>query len=192
MAAADDVASRPTKAFEASKLHNVVISQATPEEIPAIVDFTKVARAEIFPMIDQTSHDVQTARELAQFQQKYIDDPDGAFLIARVDGAIAASIAYVAYDGRFPYLNLAPGRTVEVIRLYVDPGIRRAGLASRVFAALEKTAKEAGIEQLYLHTHPFLPGAAMFWERHGFSVIHVDDDPVWQTIHMKLGLAAQQ
>ncbi|KAH6682132.1 acyl-CoA N-acyltransferase [Plectosphaerella plurivora] len=179
-------------ASRAPKLHNVLIRQATTEEIPAIVEFTRVARAEIFPMIDQASHEKQTARELAQFQQTYIDHPDGAFLIARVDGAIAASIAYVAYDGRFPYLDLAPTRTVEIIRLYVDPAIRRAGLASRVFVALEKTAREAGIEQLYLHTHPFLPGAATFWERHDFSVIHVDDDPVWQTIHMKLGLGAEK
>lgn len=173
---------------ERPNLPVISISQATPEEIPSIVDFTKVARAEIFPMIDAASHNKQTARELAQFQQTYIDHPDGAFLVAKIDGTIAASIAYVAYDGRFPYLDLAPGRTVEVIRLYVDPAFRRAGLASRLFDALEETAREAGIEQLYLHTHPFLPGAATFWERHGFAVIHVDDDPVWQTIHMRLNL----
>jgi hypothetical protein len=40
------------------------------------------------------------------------------------------------------------------------------------------------VEVLYLHTHPFLPGAIGFWERQGFAVVDVEDDPVWHTTHM--------
>jgi len=54
---------------------------------------------------------------------------------------------------------------------------------------LRGAAEQAGVECLYLHTHPFLPGAIAFWERQGFVVIDVEQDPVWQTTHMQLTLA---
>ena len=165
-----------------------IISHATRDEIPAIVKFTKIARTSMFPMIDASSHNKQAGKELATFQQTYLDQPEGAFLVAHVDGVLVATIAYVPYDGRFPYLQLGRERTVEVVRLYVDPKFRRTGLASRLFAALASTAAREGIEQLYLHTHPFLPGAISFWRKHGFSIIHVDQDPVWHTTHMKLSI----
>ena len=87
------------------------------------------------------------------------------------------------------YLQLDPNkRTVEVVKLFVEPTQRRAGIATRLFATIKAKALEEGIDQLYLHTHPFLPGAISFWERLGFSLLHIDDDPVWHTTHMKLSL----
>ncbi|KAF4468477.1 GNAT family acetyltransferase [Fusarium albosuccineum] len=160
------------------------IQPATPDEIPAIVDFVMTARADMFPMLDQTSHKQLAERELVSFQQTYLDHPEAAFLTARADGRLIATIGYVPYDHRFPQLEIEHKRVVEVIRLYVDPSWRRAGLASKLHAALEQTAHRAGIEQLYLHTHPFLPGAIRFWERQGFSIIQIEDDPVWHTTHM--------
>lgn len=165
-----------------------VISHATPDEIPAIVSFTTAARTNMFPMLDALSHDEHADRELASFQRKYLDHPDGAFLTAQVNGVLVATIAYVPYDYRFPQLSLGRGRVVEVVRLYVDPAFRRTGLASQLFAALAKTAWGRGIEELYLHTHPFLPGAIRFWEKNRFSIIDVEDDPVWHTTHMRLCL----
>ena len=165
-----------------------VISHATPNEVPAIVSFTRAARTNMFPMLDALSHDEHADRELATFQQTYLNHPDGAFLTAQIDGVLVATIAYVPYDYRFPQLSLGQGRVVEVVRLYVDPAFRRTGLASQLFAALAKTAWERRIEQLYLHTHPFLPGAIRFWEKKGFSIIDVEDDPVWRTTHMRLTL----
>ncbi|KAL2113204.1 hypothetical protein VUR80DRAFT_4911 [Thermomyces stellatus] len=165
-----------------------VVSHATPNDVPTIVNFTRAARIDMFPMVDALSHDEHANRELATFEQTYLDHPDGAFLIARVNGLLVATIAYVPYDYRFPQLHLGQGRTVEVVRLYVDPAFRRTGLASQLFAALAKTARERGVEQMYLHTHPFLAGAVRFWEKSGFSIMHVEDDPVWQTTHMKLTL----
>lgn len=163
-----------------------VISHATPDEIPDIVRFTKLARTAMFPKLDTISHSQHADRELAIFQKTYLDHPDGAYLVARVDGVLVATIAYVHYDYRFPHLHLGQERTVEVVRLYVEPAFRRTGLASRLFLTLEETARQQGIEQLYLHTHPFLPGAVSFWEKHGFRVMDVDEDPVWRTIHMRL------
>lgn len=169
-------------------VRNAVISHAAPDEIPAIVNFTHKARTDMFPMIDTQSHRQHANKSLATFQHTYLDHPHGAFLTARVDGVLVATIGYVPYDYRFSHLRLGEGHIVEVIRLYVDPEFRRTGLASRLFAALETTARERGICRLYLHTHPFLPGAVSFWERHGFYVIHQDSDPAWRTVHMSVGL----
>lgn len=169
-----------------------VVRHATPDDIPVIVNFNKIARTSMFPMLDSTSHNEQADRELATFQKIYLEDPDGAFFTARIDGVLVATIGYVHYDHRFPQLQLGQKRVVEVVRLYVDLALRRTGLVSRLFAALEKTARQKGIEQLYLHTHPFLPGAVSFWGKHGFSTLHVDHDPVWCTIHMRLFLDGRE
>ncbi|KAM5349758.1 hypothetical protein ACJ41O_006263 [Fusarium nematophilum] len=170
---------------------DISILSAKADEIPSIVDFVMAARADMFPMIDPASHVKQTERELANFQKTYLDHPEGAFLIARADGRLIATIAYLVYDGRFPELKLGHDRVVEVVKLYVDPAWRRAGLASKLVAALEQTARHAGIETLYLHTHPFLPGAITFWERQGFSLISIDDDPVWRTTHMSRAIGGK-
>ncbi|KAF4978235.1 hypothetical protein FZEAL_5340 [Fusarium zealandicum] len=160
------------------------IHRATPDEITAIMDFVMSARTDMFPMLDSTSHMQLAKRELVDFQHIYLDHPEGCFLTAWADKRLVATIGYVAYDQRFPQLKFGHDRVVEVVRLYVDPECRRAGLASKLFAALQETARQAGIEQLYLHTHPFLLGAVDFWKRQGFSVINVDDDIIWNTTHM--------
>lgn len=163
---------------------DIVIRTARADEIPAILDFVGKARADMFPMLDPKSHKKTVERELVSFKGTYLEHSNGAFLTARVDGRLIATIGYLNYDGRFPQLKFSHERVVEVVRLYVDPAWRRAGLASKLFTALEQTARQAGIKQLYLHTHPFLTGARSFWERQGFSVLCVDEDPVWQTTHM--------
>jgi len=38
---------------------------------------------------------------------------------------------------------------------------------------------------VYLHTHPFLPGAIDFWGRQGFEIVDVEDDPAWCTTPMQ-------
>lgn len=168
------------------------IRLAAPDEIPGIVDFIMAARADMFSMLDPSLHLQKAQRELANFQQSYLEHPDGAFFIARVDGRLVATIGYVAYDRRFPQLDFGYERVVEVLRMYVHPDWRRIGLASKLFAALEQRARQAGIQQMYLHTHPFLPGSIKFWERQGFSVDHIEDDPVWRTTHMSRVLAADE
>jgi len=57
-------------------------------------------------------------------------------------------------------------------------------LAGELYRTLEGMAQANGVEVVYLHTHPFLPGAIDFWIRQGFDVVDVEADPVWQTTHM--------
>ncbi|KAK1522365.1 acetyltransferase [Colletotrichum costaricense] len=168
---------------------DIQISLATIDDIPEILELTQKARVDMYPHLDEQWRAMKAEQDLATFQKIFFDHPDGAFIVARSKNRIIATVGYQHYDYRFPHLTLLPDGVVEVVRLFVVPTWRRGGLASRLVSALEKAAREAGLKQLYLHTHPFLPGAIKFWERQGFVVLDIDrDDAVWQTTHMSRNL----
>lgn len=162
----------------------VEIVPVDPQDIPAVLDFVLSARAEIFPMLDGTP----MPADLAQFAKVYGEEGGGRFLIARRGAEIVAAIGYLPYDGRFPQLDYGQRKVVEIVRLFVIAEFRRSGLATRIFLALKDHARQQGVDVLYLHTHPFLPGAIGFWQRQGFRIVDVESDPVWQTTHMESGV----
>ena len=152
--------------------------------LPAVLDFLQQARAQMFAGRVDTA---AIAPDLLNFDQVYCQD--GRMLAAHDNvHRLVGTIAWRAYDGRFAQLDFSGKRVVEVVRLFVAPECRRQGIADALFAALKEQARAQGIEVLYLHTHPFLPGAEPFWQRHGFRVLCRDADPQWQTIHMECGL----
>lgn len=157
-----------------------IIQAVTAADIPEVVRFVLQARAELFPTLSATG----MPADLADFEAIYLHG-DGRFLIARDEGQIVAAIGYLPYDGRFPQLNYHARKAVEVVRLFVLPAFRRFGLAGELYRALETQAKAQRVAVMYLHTHPFLPGAIDFWLRQGFEVVDVDADPVWRTTHMQ-------
>ena len=159
---------------------NPIIQVATAADIPEVLRFVLQARAELFPKLSATG----MPADLAQFEAIYLQG-DGQFLLARDEGEIVAAIGYLPYDGRFPQLDYQGRKTVEVVRLFVLPAFRRFGLAGELYRALEAQAKADRVAVMYLHTHPFLPGAIDFWLRQGFEVVDVDADPVWRTTHMQ-------
>jgi GNAT superfamily N-acetyltransferase len=157
----------------------VSIQAAKAADIPEVLSFALQARDELFPTLSATG----IPHDLAQFEAVYLQG-GGQFLIARADGQIVAAVGYRPYDGRFPQLDYRGCKTVEVVRLYVRPAFRRLGLAGQLYRSLEALAREADVKVVYLHTHPFLPGAIDFWRRQGFEVVDVEADPLWQTTHM--------
>lgn len=157
-----------------------IIRSVTAADIPEVLAFVLEARAELFPKLDATG----MPADLAHFEAIYVQG-DGRFLVACDHGQIVAAIGYQPYDGRFPQLNYQGQKTVEVVRLFVLPAFRRLGLARALYLALEAQAKADRVAVMYLHTHPFLPGAIDFWLRQGFEVVDVDADPVWRTTHMQ-------
>lgn len=157
-----------------------IIRAVTTADIPEVLAFVLEARAELFPKLDATG----MPADLAHFEAIYVQG-DGQFLVACDQGQIVAAIGYLPYDGRFPQLNYLGQKTVEVVRLFVLPAFRRLGLARALYLALEAQAKADRVAIMYLHTHPFLPGAIDFWLRQGFEVVDVDADPVWRTTHMQ-------
>ena len=166
----------------------VEIVPVEPKHIPAVVAFVQSARAQIFPMLDAAS----LPADLAQFEQVYLGDGGGRFLVALREGEIVAAIGYLPYDYRFPQLGYVQGdghsKVIEIVRLFVIPEFRRSGLATTIYMALKEHAQRQGVDLLYLHSHPFLPGAIGFWQRQGFRIVDVESDPVWQTTHMECGV----
>lgn len=152
----------------------------TAADLPQVLAFVLQARAELFPTLSATD----LPDDLARFEAVYIKG-EGRFLLACVEDQIVAAVGYLPYDGRFPQLNYQGRKVVEVVRLFVLPAYRRFGLAGELYRRLEAMAQAEGVQVVYLHTHPFLPGAIDFWRRQGFEVIDVEADPVWQTTHMQ-------
>ncbi|MFL1542553.1 GNAT family N-acetyltransferase [Pseudomonas sp. O39] len=157
-----------------------ILQFVTGADVPAVLAFVLEARAELFPTLSATG----MPDDLARFEAVYLHG-DGQFLIARAEGRIVAAVGYLPYDGRFPQLNYQGLKTVEVVRLFVLPSFRRSGLAGELYRVLEAKALAEGVEVVYLHTHPFLPGAIDFWVRQGFEVVDVEADSVWRTTHMQ-------
>jgi GNAT superfamily N-acetyltransferase len=146
------------------------------QSVDEVVRFINNARNGMFP-----------GRSLSPDTAALLGD-GSCFLEARDGKDLIAVIGYLRYDNRHPQLNYHNIRTVEIVRLYVQPQYRRCGLAAALFSALYDRAMEEDIECLYLHTHPFLEGAIRFWEKCGFEIFQVEDDPEWQTTHMDMRL----
>jgi GNAT superfamily N-acetyltransferase len=118
------------------------------------------------------------ARELVErVQQEYVtryggrDDavvdppeftpPVGLFLVAEVDGVPAGCGGWRVH---------APG-VVEVKRVYVEPGVRRRGLAAVIMAALEDAAARAGHRAVVLNTGNRQPEALAMYARLGYAPV---------------------
>ncbi|OPB01036.1 GNAT family N-acetyltransferase [Pseudomonas fluorescens] len=157
-----------------------VIRAVTAADIPQVLTFVLRARAELFPKLSA----VDLPDDLARFEAIYLEG-QGRFLVACAEGQIVAAIGYLPYDERFPQLDYLGRKTVEVVRLFVLPAFRRSGLAAELYRSLEAMAQADRVEVMYLHTHPFLPGAIDFWVRQGFEITDIEADPVWQTTHMQ-------
>lgn len=145
--------------------------------------FLLAARGMMFPKLEGSL----LPTDLAQLQSVYQQD-SSCLLLARQAGKLIGTIGYLPYDGRFENIAYPGLKAVEVVRLFVAPEHRRAGVADSLWLALLEHARTRGQQVLYLHTHPFLAGAINFWKRRGFQLIRVDADPVWQTTHMQLPL----
>lgn len=153
------------------------------ETLAEVADFLQAARQAMFG--DRVANSPLQA-DLRDFAAVYAS-PGGCMLAARdSSAALVGSMAYRPYDGRFAHLEVPSADTVEVVRLFIAPAWRRRGLAGALFAHLKQHALHHGVQRMYLHTHPFLPGALGFWQQQGFVVLHQDADPLWQTIHMQM------
>ena len=119
--------------------------------------------------------------------------PNGRLLLASTPQTpIAGIIAYRKYDGRFSqkfpeltFSNTDTSSVVEVVRLFVNPELRGQGIATKLIRALVQQAREDGVRTMYLHTHPFLPGAQYLWEKEGWRVVVKEEEEPWWTIHMR-------
>ncbi|MBT9370831.1 GNAT family N-acetyltransferase [Rhizobium sp. CSW-27] len=57
----------------------------------------------------------------------------------------------------------------QIVRVYLEPHLRRKGLGSSVVAALENKARDLGYVISYLHADADTPETLCFWRRQGYS-----------------------
>ena len=85
--------------------------------------------------------------------------PRGTFLVARFgDNTVGCGA-----------LRPWGGETAEIKRMYVDPRARRLGVARRLLALLEATARQLGYERVRLETGPRQFEAVRLYESAGYQ-----------------------
>lgn len=98
------------------------------------------------------------------------EPPEGAFLVAEVDGRTLGCGGVCRYDAR----------TAELRRMYVAPEARGNGISRALVAALEDAARGLGYAALRLETGNLQPEAIGLYASAGFARIacygpYVDD-----------------
>lgn len=165
--------------------NKINIQRVTQKDLPGILEYVKDFRAQLFPMLDP----LNVPFDLKDFSAYYLESTTGAFLKASLeDGTIIGAIGMMPYKDRFTYLDYSGRVCVEVARLFIEPEYRRKHFAQELVQSLIELAKKNGVEVLYLHTHPFLPGAVEFWHKQGFTTIKKSQEGNFTTIHMELEL----
>ena len=161
-------------------LKNISIQRVC--ELHQVHSFLQSARISMFA---ERIGSLEIPADLRHFEEMYLSGSGCMLAALDSEKKVQATIACRDYDGRFPQLNFKQQKVVEVVRLFVAPELRRSGIGGVLLNMLKRHAVALHVEVLYLHTHPFLPGALEFWQRHDFDVIEREADPLWQTIHMQ-------
>ncbi len=86
--------------------------------------------------------------------------PDGAFLLANVDGAPAGCIAYFSHGNG----------VCEVKRMYVRPEFRGIQLGAKLIQSLIEQASARGYPKMVLDTYYKLKAAQSLYAKAGFTV----------------------
>lgn len=130
--------------------------------------------------------------DLRDFYHHYIEvDDQTMFAIMNEKGKVIGTIGIVIYDNRFDELAefYQSYKTAEVVKCYIAADYRRQGIGTLLLDYAKQFSKEVGYDMLYLHSHPFLPGAIPFWRDKGFEDRLFVVDPVWGEIqHMDMKL----
>ncbi|MFJ2178383.1 GNAT family N-acetyltransferase [Streptomyces sp. NPDC101062] len=103
--------------------------------------------------------------DLTPLRPSYFDPPLGLFLVAYRDGAPVASGGWRAQD---TVAEGYEGGDAELKRMFVVPEARGRGLARRVLAELEESARRAGRVRMVLETGDVLAEAVGLYRSSGY------------------------
>jgi carbonic anhydrase len=114
------------------------------------------------------------AHEIAHLPVVY-GAPDGALILAKVDGEVAGSIGLKRFDKT----------RCEMKRLYVYPRFQGLGLGQKLVTAFIEQARRLGYEKTVLDTIPRFGTAVRMYEKMGFYEIEpYYDNPHRHTMHV--------
>lgn len=91
------------------------------------------------------------------------DSPNGAFLVAFLDGAPVGCAGWRSHG--------TDGEEAELKRMYTAPAGRRRGVARAVLRAVEDSAREQGRKRLILECGVKQPEAIAFYTANGYERI---------------------
>ena len=137
-------------------MHDDLRIAAAPADAPPGSELLDAMLAEMTPLygrIDVPGAPTATPREMAP--------PHGAFLVVWRAGRP------VACGG----LKRLDATVCEIMRMYVAPEARRAGIAGHLLEALEEEARRLGYGVARLDTGPAQPHAQRLYERAGYRPI---------------------
>ena len=135
--------------------------------------------------IDAVGYDhPDTARLIEEVQQEYMvrcggrDDspadpaefapPGGFFLVGYLGGVGVVCGGWRAHG---PDVGTGASADAEIKRMYVTPAARNRGLARRMLAELERTARAAGYHRVILETGSKQPEAVGLYRSSGYTEI---------------------
>ena len=158
------------------------IHKVRSNEVKQVAQFLLRTMTDVYPFqLGEAS-----MRDLTDMESLFLNKRKATILAAFLDGNVVGTIALRPYDGRVTSLEnrYELEHTCEIIKCYVDKSVRRQGVGSLLFEAIEQYCKEAGYKMMYLHTHKFLPGGLSFWKKKGFTET-LDEFDKWQTVHFE-------
>jgi GNAT superfamily N-acetyltransferase len=91
------------------------------------------------------------------------DPPEGAFLVAYLDGQPVACGGWRSHERR--------NEVAEIKRMYTVPGARGRGIARAMLAAVENSARSYGRSRIILETGDRQPEAISLYESAGYERI---------------------
>jgi GNAT superfamily N-acetyltransferase len=143
----------PTSAERVLRGGRTAVLRAVPYEDPVAVELVARVQQEYVRRYGGPDGAVVDAAEFRP--------PAGLFLVAEVDGVPAGCGAWRVHG---------PG-TVEIKRVYAEPGFRRLGLAQLVVRELEESAVRAGHRAVVLNTGHRQPEALALYAALGYRPV---------------------
>ncbi|MFM9372979.1 GNAT family N-acetyltransferase [Streptomyces sp. Da 82-17] len=135
--------------------------------------------------------------DVIALEDTYLDDPRHLLLVALHDGDVVATTGVRSTGPAHPphprWLaeRYPSGSTAQLVRVYVRPEHRRAGLArTLVRRACDFAATTPGYDSIYLHTNTNAPGAEGFWRSQAKEIFDArttgEHGPGVGTVHFEI------
>lgn len=104
-----------------------------------------------------------TDPELAHLSDYYDENPQRKYFVVvnNDETEVLGGAGFAEYD--------APNKIAELQKLYLAPKAKGQGLGYQLIAVIEKEAKKAGYQKLYLETHHNLQAALHIYRKVGFK-----------------------
>jgi L-amino acid N-acyltransferase YncA len=142
---------------------DLLIRDVQPADAQAIVDIFN-------PIIETGRYTVFDTPFTVEAERDYILNfpPRGVFLVAER----SEDWTIVGFQSMEPFATYTHAFDhVGVLGTYVDPSLRRQGIASRLFEATFAAARRKGYEKIFTFVRADNPAALATYQKHGFQIV---------------------